>query len=725
MKSRFRWVTIPFFSFFAYLTLSSSSSGISGQSTSGCSCHNASSSAATIVTLTGLPAAGYNNGAVYPITVTVTNNTIVAASPFGKRDGFDLSSSAGSFTAIAGTSLLGATEIFHNTPKTATTGTASWTFNWTAPASGSATVVFNLVGNATNGNGNSAGDQWNITTVNVSKAPPLSVSASLSSPILCNGGSTTLNTAALNGTSPYQYKLNAGVYQSLASFTGTPAGTYTVTAKDAVNATATTIIVISQPSVLTVNSSVINNPLCNGGLGSLGVSSSGGTGTKTFTINPLGPQTNTTGNFSGLTAQNYTITVQDANACSSTTSVMLTQPSPLVVTASAVSGCDGNPIPLLGSPAGGTFSVSNPYSGPSTNYTYMYTNGAGCSATSAPAAITVIPVSNALIASYTGGNVCQTRTQNAGSQNYVNASCEMIGSVNASNLGSTDFCVSFLPGFPSWNGEPYAGRVYSITPSNQPAAAANVCLYYTASDLATAGISSNADISITKVGGNGVLGGSGSVTEILNSSMSINSLGGGITEVCFPVTSFSSFYLHSKNVNNIPLSVSLFDFGVEPQSNGDLLTWKTASEYQHLYFTIQQSIDGKSFRDINRVSSKAINGISNEVLSYLFENLQTSVGTIFYRLEMTDINANKTYSPVLSVYHNQTPSISISPNPSSGDLLITSHSAAFVDVYDLCGKKVFSSSGNLFTNLHLPHGMFMVHIRCQDGNTLTEKVIVE
>jgi hypothetical protein len=71
-----------------------------------------------------------------------------------------------------------------------------------------------------------------------------------------------------------------------------------------------------------------------------------------------------------------------------------------------VVGCPSCSIPLVGSPAGGTFSVPNPYTGPSTTYTYTYTDPAtGCTATSAPATITVsnnIPVTGFHLVSATG-----------------------------------------------------------------------------------------------------------------------------------------------------------------------------------------------------------------------------------------------------------------------------------------------------------------------------------
>ena len=92
----------------------------------------------------------------------------------------------------------------------------------------------------------------------------------------------------------------------------------------------------------------------------------------------------------------------NAAGCDSTVTLNLTiNPMP-VVTASNVSGCTGSSIALSGSPAGGTFSVANPYSGPSTTYTYTYTNANGCTATSAPATTTVNPLPSATITASNG-----------------------------------------------------------------------------------------------------------------------------------------------------------------------------------------------------------------------------------------------------------------------------------------------------------------------------------
>lgn len=90
-------------------------------------------------------------------------------------------------------------------------------------------------------------------------------------------------------------------------------------------------------------------------------------------------------------ASSGSISVYGSNtSCIGTSSSLSLTVNPLpVVTAANVSGCAGTAIALSGTPAGGTWSVANPYMGASTTYTHMYTDGNGCTNTSASATITV------------------------------------------------------------------------------------------------------------------------------------------------------------------------------------------------------------------------------------------------------------------------------------------------------------------------------------------------
>src|SRR5207253_11444060 len=88
---------------------------------------------------------------------------------------------------------------------------------------------------------------------------------------------------------------------------------------------------ITQPAAITATTA-ITNVTCNGASsGSVVITTSGGVGP--YTISPA--QT-------GLSAGNYTFTVTDANNCSSTVPVTITQPAAITSTAAVTDvACDG------------------------------------------------------------------------------------------------------------------------------------------------------------------------------------------------------------------------------------------------------------------------------------------------------------------------------------------------------------------------------------------------
>jgi hypothetical protein len=119
---------------------------------------------------------------------------------------------------------------------------------------------------------------------------------------------------------------NSGVFSNL------QAGTYSVQLVDSAFCT-TTIgpIQITQPTPIVWDSIYIPHIRCYGDLtDSLRVKASGGVGNFNYSIAPLGPQTNALGRFNNLTGQVYTITAIDANGCSATTTVTITQNDAIV-----------------------------------------------------------------------------------------------------------------------------------------------------------------------------------------------------------------------------------------------------------------------------------------------------------------------------------------------------------------------------------------------------------
>ncbi|MFM9028231.1 MAG: hypothetical protein ACKOQ6_09560, partial [Bacteroidota bacterium] len=201
-----------------------------------------------------------------------------------------------------------------------------------------------------------------IVTIN-----PLPVlSGTTTSNVLCFGGATgSINGSASGASSPYTYSLNGTNNNSTGIYSGLSAGNYSLTATDSKGCSRTQSYTITQPTACSVSVSA-TNVSCNGGSnGSINFSATGGVSPYTYTING----TSGTSPRSGLSAGNYTIVSTDANGCTASTTITVSQPSALTVTATpaATSVCPGSSTTVNVSASGGT----TPYSG-----TGIFTQGA-------------------------------------------------------------------------------------------------------------------------------------------------------------------------------------------------------------------------------------------------------------------------------------------------------------------------------------------------------------
>ena len=130
-----------------------------------------------------------------------------------------------------------------------------------------------------------------------------------------------------DGTAPYLYSLDGGVYQGSGTFTGLTAGSYTVTVRDDHMCTFDVPVTISQPATaLSGSITSQTNVSCFGGNnGEVTVEGADATPPYEYSINGVDFQVS--GTFSGLTAGNYTITIRDANLCTFDVPVNITEPA--------------------------------------------------------------------------------------------------------------------------------------------------------------------------------------------------------------------------------------------------------------------------------------------------------------------------------------------------------------------------------------------------------------
>ena len=291
--------------------------------------------------------------------------------------------------------------------------TAATNYNWTVPTGvniisgqGSNSITVSFASTFANGSisvvpsnncGIGTGSSKTITHSSVT-------ASSTATSILCNGGSATVSVTANGGTAPYSGTGNFNVNT----------GNYSYTVTDAIGCTSNTSIVVSQPSILTTASSA-TSILCNGGSATVSVTANGGNAPYTGT-----------GNFN-VNAGNLAYTVTDANGCTSNTSVVVSQPSVLTASSSAIAILCNEGTSTITVVANGGVA---PYSGAGTfvvtagNYSYTVTDANGCSATtsvvvSEPSALSV--VSSATAISCNGGSATVTISAFGGIAPYTGA----------------------------------------------------------------------------------------------------------------------------------------------------------------------------------------------------------------------------------------------------------------------------------------------------------------
>ncbi|SDT10205.1 SprB repeat-containing protein [Winogradskyella sediminis] len=176
---------------------------------------------------------------------------------------------------------------------------------------------------------------------------------------------------------------------------GLMAGTYNVTVTDANGCTATISVTVTQPAAIST-SGVATHVNCNGGSnGTVDLTVTGGTAPYTYAWS----NTATTEDMVGLMAGTYNVTVTDANGCTATTSVTVSQPA--AISASGVAthvSCNGGSngtvdLTVVGGTAPYTYAWSNTATTEdmvgliSGTYSVTVTDANGCTATTSATVI--------------------------------------------------------------------------------------------------------------------------------------------------------------------------------------------------------------------------------------------------------------------------------------------------------------------------------------------------
>jgi hypothetical protein len=176
---------------------------------------------------------------------------------------------------------------------------------------------------------------------------------------------------------------------------------------------------------------------------------------------------------------------------------------------------------------------------------------------------------------------------------------------------------------------------------------------------------------------------------------------------------------------NTPLPVNFVDFTANISGDNVVLDWQVTNEVNNNHYDIEQST-GASFSKVGTVNATVGGGIKNYSFTH---TTPTKNATNYYRIKQVDNDGKFSYSPIRSVRFDSKTELTVTPNPASSFINISStQSNINIGIFDGNGKKVATkllTSGNARIDISsLSSGTYIV-IAESNGATVASKKIVK
>lgn len=186
------------------------------------------------------------------------------------------------------------------------------------------------------------------------------------------------------------------------------------------------------------------------------------------------------------------------------------------------------------------------------------------------------------------------------------------------------------------------------------------------------------------------------------------------------------------------LPIQLLAFSGKNWHNGNLLEWKTASEKDNDYFTVERSTDASSFEALNTIKGA---GSTSQGMSYSYLDVQLPAmpGLLYYRLKQTDLGHTSSYSPIIVIGNGAADKPPVLYFDEASGSLVVSYYFKDVGLYrlqvtDLAGRPVASgafdnnAAGQAAITLALPFagpGIYMVHLAAPDSHMISQTKFIK
>jgi hypothetical protein len=314
--------------------------------------------------------------------------------------------------------------------------------------------------------------------------------------------------------------------------------------------------------------------------------------------------------------------------------------------------------------------------------------------------------------------------------------CDLIASITPSGVtpvsGSISAGVTIDNTVNDYNGAFYVQRHFDIEPAtNASTATGTITLYALQSEfdayntaatqfpqLPTGGID-NGNVKITQFHGTGTAPGNYTGTaELIIPAVSWDATNNWWV-MTFPVVGFSGFYIHTA-WTPYPLNIALTGITAQNEGNSNRVDWTSATETKGSMYTVQRSIDGKSFIDLGAVTAKGV------ASTYIYRDTKPVAGVNYYRIKMDEQGKESSYTKVVTAVHKAANSeiITVYPNPVK-DLLQINYSGVEgqLELRDMAGRLLIKQGlTHTLDMTGIAAGNYLLQINTTDGKKLSKMV---
>ena len=131
----------------------------------------------------------------------------------------------------------------------------------------------------------------------------------------------------------------------------------------------------------------------------------------------------------------------------------------------------------------------------------------------------------------------------------------------------------------------------------------------------------------------------------------------------------NNFYWGSVNPTFTTLPVDLLSFTATPQSGDIVLNWRTATETDCSYFSLERSADEVNYAAIATVPTEGGAGLGHQ---YTYTDYTPNPGENYYRLKMVSYSGVATYSGIVTASIAGAGRLTLFPNPCDGSIISAS-----------------------------------------------------